>query len=53
LYFGYLSYRYLLWMLGHRFFDLTTTFVTATGYLQFCAFFAAVIALADFIFVVD
>lgn len=53
LYFGYLSYRYLLWMLDHRFFDPSNEVLTVTGLLQFCAFFASIVALADFVFVVD
>ncbi len=51
LYFGYLSYRYLLWMLGNQFFDLSNRVVVVTGLVQFCAFFASIIALADFVFV--
>jgi len=51
LYFGYLSYQYLLWMLDHKFFDLSNQVVAVTGLVQFCAFFASIIALADFVFV--
>jgi hypothetical protein len=50
LYFGYLSYRYLLWMLGHSFFDLGNNFVAVTSALQFGAFFGSIVALADFVF---
>jgi hypothetical protein len=53
LYFGYLSYRYLLWMLAHQFFDLSSTFVTLTGYFQFGTFFLSLVALADFVLAVD
>jgi hypothetical protein len=49
LYFGYLSYRYLLWMLDHQFFDLNHRVVTTTSLLQFLAFFISIIALADFV----
>ncbi len=48
LYFGYLSYRYLLWMLAHQFFDLSHRVVTTTSLLQFLAFFISIMALADF-----
>jgi hypothetical protein len=51
LYFAYLSYRYLLWMLDHGFLDLSNNFVSVTSLVQFFAFFASIIALADFVFV--
>jgi hypothetical protein len=51
LYFAYLSYRYLLWMLDHGFFDLGNSFVAVTSLVQFFAFFASIIVLVDFVLV--
>jgi hypothetical protein len=51
LYFGYLSYKYLMWMLEHHFFNLSSFFVSVPSVLQFCCFLISVVALADFIFV--
>jgi len=51
LYFAYLSYQYLLWMLDHGFLDLSNNFAAVTSLAQFFAFFASIVALADFVFV--
>lgn len=50
LYFGYISYRYLLWMLENQFFDLSHHLIATTSLLQFSAFLISLVFLADFVF---
>jgi hypothetical protein len=53
LFFGYLSYRYLLWMLEQQFFVVNHRLVTTASLLQFLAFCISIIALADFVLVTE
>ncbi len=50
LYFGYLSYRYVIWMLSNHFFNLDNSLIAGTNLMQFSMFFVSIVALVDFVF---